>query len=109
MQMLMAIEMRDAQPGGQHLLDLRPQLRFDVAAWREEKAEVISRHRRAGGQRSLFNQSEMDAHFERRRFKQSGHRVVELLSIRHDRTRRHDAMAVRLDGAGGYPPIESDI
>ena len=47
MQMLMAVEVRDAQSCYQDALDLQPQLAFQVAAPRKEKALPVARHKGA--------------------------------------------------------------
>src|SRR3954454_198903 len=59
-QVLMAVEVRHAQPGGQHALDLRAQLALDVdAPPREKELHVATRHRRTRGQGKLLDECEM--------------------------------------------------
>src|SRR5919108_4664398 len=52
-QMLMAVEVRDAKAAGQHLLDLRPELGLDIPARRKKKTDVVLRHDLAGRERTL--------------------------------------------------------
>ncbi len=110
MEMLVAVQMRDGQACCEHALDLRAQLALDVnAAPQQQELHVTPWHRRAGRQRHLFDEGEMDADFERRHVAQPRNGVIEGGSVRHDAARRDDPVAVGADRPRGHAAIEADV
>ncbi len=109
MQVLMAVQMRDAKPGRENALDLRAQLPLNTALRRKQKSHPVSRHRFACCQRALFHQSQMHAHFERWHVAQLRGGGVEFAAVRNDRAGGHNSVAMGLDRAGSHAAIEADV
>src|SRR5207237_1570621 len=85
-EMLMSVQMRDAQAGREDLLELRAQFALDVdTAARQHELHVTFRHRLAGRERALFDEREVRTDFERWHIAQSGNGVVERVAVRDDR------------------------
>src|SRR2546430_1224099 len=98
MEMLMAIEMRDAQPCGENALDLRAKFGFHVLI-RKQEPHPVAWHLFASRERALFDKREMHADLERWNIFEPRDCIREFIAVRDDRAGRHDAVAMRFDGA----------
>src|SRR5207253_9405221 len=102
-EVLVTVQVRDPQTGGDHALDLHAQLALDIDPFSAEyEADVILRHRLAGRQRALLDQRQVHADFERGRGAEAVHRVVERGPVRDDAAGRDDAVAMGADGSFGH-------
>src|ERR1051326_1156907 len=109
-QVLVAVHVRDVEAGAEHFLDLRAHLPLRIGtAAAEQPARVIPRHERAGRERALLDQREVNADFEPRQRAQAVDGIVELEAVRHDAARGHDSFAMRADRPLGHASIEADV